>query len=138
MSPRRPSPAERNGPITASAAAHCATRSAYGEPTSARGDTKSTEIAASGGSTTGSVANVEQSSTSAAPSTPLTQVNWSRIPDGKPVAACSARWHSWASATADPSNPNANATATSSAALDDNPAPMGMVVDTAPTNPGPP
>ena len=48
------------------------------------------------------------------------------IPVGTPVAACSARWAARARSVGVPSNPSASPMAHSSAALDDNPAPVGM------------
>ena len=57
------------------------------------------------------------------------------IPHGTPDARCSARWHSSASASGEPSKPRASATATSRAADDDKPAPIGSVVVTVPVNP---
>ena len=59
------------------------------------------------------------------------------MPVGTPVAACSARRASWASSIGVPSNPRASATATSRAALDDRPAPTGIVVLTCPSSPRP-
>src|SRR3954465_15416526 len=56
-------------------------------------------------------------------------------PLGTPEARCSARGRASAGASGEPSNPRASATATSSAALDDRPAPTGRVVDTVPTAP---
>ena len=61
--------------------------------------------------------------------------NWSIIPVGTPVAMCSARWVSSARSVAESSAPNAKATAISSAALDDKPAPTGIVVVTFPEIP---
>jgi hypothetical protein len=61
------------------------------------------------------------------------------MPVGTPRATCSARWQSCASASFSASvpdgAPNANAHATSSAALDDSPDPCASVVFTVPTNP---
>ena len=48
------------------------------------------------------------------------------IPHGTPDARCSARWQRRARSAVEPSNPSARATATSSAALDDSPAPIGQ------------
>ena len=56
-------------------------------------------------------------------------------PQGTPDARCSAAWQAWASAKGGPSNPSASATATSRAALDDSPAPIGRVVVTVPVPP---
>ena len=50
------------------------------------------------------------------------------MPLGTPEARCSARRHSSANSTGVMSAPSASATATSSAALLDNPAPIGMSV----------
>ena len=47
----------------------------------------------------------------------------------------SARWHNWASSSGVPAKPNANAVETTSAALDDRPAPIGRVVVTEPVAP---
>ncbi|NBU15809.1 MAG: hypothetical protein EBS48_02135 [Actinobacteria bacterium] len=63
--------------------------------------------------------------------------NWSMIPVGTPVARCSARRVSCARSAAARASagmpcPSARAAASSSAALDDRPAPTGMVVDTWP------
>ena len=69
------------------------------------------------------------------PSTPAADASWSMIPDGTPLARCSARWQAWASSSEVPSNPRASATATSRAALDDSPPPIGSVVDTVPSKP---
>ena len=55
--------------------------------------------------------------------------------DGTPEATCSARWHSTARSWGVPVKPSASATATSSAALDDSPAPSGRVVSTTPRRP---
>ena len=60
------------------------------------------------------------------PSTPAADASWSMIPHGTPDARCSARWQSCASSSGEPSNPSASATATSSAADDDSPAPIGQ------------
>ena len=57
------------------------------------------------------------------------------LPDGTPLPTCSARWHSLASSTGDPSKPSASATASSSAALDERPLPIGTVVRTVPSKP---
>src|SRR5438067_2260031 len=57
------------------------------------------------------------------------------IPEGTPVAACSACCSSGARADGSPSQPRARATATSKAALEDSPAPAGPVLDTRPSKP---
>ncbi len=57
------------------------------------------------------------------------------IPHGTPDARCSAAWQSRAMSSAEPSAPRASATAISSAALEDSPAPIGIVVETLPSNP---
>ena len=72
---------------------------------------------------------------SAAPSTPPADASWSMIPQGTPEARCSADWQIRAMSRGDPSMPSASATATSSAALEDRPEPIGIVVDTSPSNP---
>ena len=76
-----------------------------------------------------------QSMRSAWPATPAADASWSMIPQGTPDARCSAIWVSCASSSVEPSNPSARATETSSAALDDKPAPTGRVVVISPTNP---
>ena len=53
----------------------------------------------------------------------------SSSPTGEP-AAPSALWHSLASSSASPARPSASRTATENAALDDRPAPTGMVLVT--------
>ena len=53
----------------------------------------------------------------------------SSSPTGEP-AASSALWHSLASSSASPARPSASRTATENAALDDRPAPTGMVLVT--------
>ncbi len=57
------------------------------------------------------------------------------IPEGTPEARCSARWQASAKASGVPSKPRASATATSRAALEDSPPPMGRVVATVPVKP---
>ena len=57
------------------------------------------------------------------------------IPVGTPVAACSARCVNSASSRALPSKPRANAVATSRAALEDRPLPIGISVVIVPTIP---
>ncbi len=57
------------------------------------------------------------------------------MPVGTPVAMCSARRVSCANSEVGNSQPSANATAISSAALDDKPAPTGIVVVTCPEIP---
>ena len=76
-----------------------------------------------------------QSIISAWPATAAAMHSWSMMPLGTPDARCSARRHSSASATGDICAPSASATATSSAALLDRPAPMGMSVVTRPRMP---
>ena len=61
--------------------------------------------------------------------------NWSMIPVGTPVANCSARWVSNASSVGVNVLPIARAVASSKAALDDKPAPTGIVVETLPEIP---
>ena len=89
----------------------------------------------SSGIETGDTVRSWQSIASAAPSTPPVDASWSMIPHGTPDARCSAAWHSRAMSSAVPSAPRARATATSSAALEDSPAPIGIVVETLPSNP---
>ena len=69
---------------------------------------------------------------SAWPAMPCTDASWSMRPHGTPVARCSARWHS---AAMSPVAPSASASATSSDALDESPAPMGSVEVTCPVKP---
>ena len=58
------------------------------------------------------------------------------MPVGRPRAPCSAAWHRRASrAGSSTSAPSARATATSSAALEDNPTPAGSVERTVPVKP---
>ena len=57
------------------------------------------------------------------------------IPQGTPEARCSAALADPRESRRRPSMPSASATATSSAALDDRPVPIGIVVDTSPTKP---
>ncbi len=80
-------------------------------------------------------ARVVQSMRRTWPATPAALASWSMIPHGTPDARCSARWPSLASSSGGPSNPSASATATSSAADDERPAPTGSVVSTTPTKP---
>ena len=127
--------AMQSGPITASAAAHCATRSPYSDPSSVRRATKRTTISTSTGTGEGVTSNVEQSMSRAWPSTADAMHSWSMMPVGTPVARCSARCASRARSSGEPRCPNAIAAATSRAALDDRPAPTGMVVDTVPRMP---
>ena len=87
------------------------------------------------GSATGSTESTRKSMSRACPATPDAEASWSIRPHGTPDASCSARWPRRASSVALPSKPSARATASSSAALDDRPLPMGMVVDTVPSKP---
>ena len=69
-------------------------------------------------------------------STPPIEVSWSIIPHGTPEAACSARWQARASSSGERGvSRRARAIATSRAALDDSPAPMGIVVEMRPSKP---
>ena len=61
--------------------------------------------------------------------------SWSITPQGTPDARCSARCASRARGRGSGSAPRARASATSSAALDDRPAPIGSVVETVPVKP---
>jgi hypothetical protein len=57
------------------------------------------------------------------------------IPQGTPLANSSARCPARANSSGDPSKPRANATASSSDALEERPAPTGRSDDTWPVNP---
>ncbi len=64
--------------------------------------------------------------------TPAVAASWSMIPHGTPLARCSAAWQICAIWSGVPEAPRASATATSNAALDARPAPMGSSVVTVP------
>jgi hypothetical protein len=71
-----------------------------------------------------------------APSTAAMIASWSMIPQSTPTARCSARRQSWAAATGSRRfTPSIVATATSSAALDDSPRPMGRLEWSVPVSP---
>ena len=124
--------ARRSGPISRSAAAHCATRAGYSLPSSVREEISTTQTASDSGIRTGVTSSVWQSISSAWSLTPAADVSWSMIPHGTLVARCSARRQTAASVATSVSMPNARAAATSSAALDDSPPPIGTSVATRP------
>ena len=100
-----------------------------------RDDTATTHTDTPSGIRIGVMSSVWQSMSNAWSFTPATDVSWSMMPHGTLVAMCSARRHTAAMVAASASIPNARAAATSSAALDDKPPPIGTVVDTVPVKP---
>ena len=97
--------------------------------------TKRITTSMSVGTGTWVTARVWQSIIVACPAVAAAMQSWSMMPVGTPVAACSARRAASASSVDVPSNPSANPIAHSSAALDDSPAPAGMLLVTSPTRP---
>ncbi len=95
-----------------------------------------TTTASPPGSGTGSVVSVRQSIRSAWPATPAAQASWSSRPVAAPTQRFSARWASSASSVGEGVNPArcapVRATASSSAAEEDSPAPTGMSLASVP------
>ena len=127
--------------IAATAASHWARRSLYAERSSRRVEPVSVTTIATSSSGSGTARNASdrQSSSSAAPSSPIAEANWSISPQATPTYSFSPRWAIRASdiRSVPGSSPpaSASADASSSAAELESPAPCGRSDARTPRNP---
>ena len=129
------SSARPSGPTMTAAASHSATRAAYSVKRRDRRTPEWTTVSsARSGMGTYSIDRSAKSMSTPWPARPPAQASGSMIPTGTPEKF-SACWQTRAMARADPWTPRAPASATMNAALEDSPAPMGMVVSIRPTPP---